>query len=171
MFNTTYFINYYSMIIFIICECIFILIILYNFISINEIRSYIHKLVQKKIISDSNILNWINHDRINTYVKPDVFIKYSDKLKSQSVFAKRDYKINDILEICPAIKHPKNYGGPLEKHVFDYDHNYNLIGFGYCSIYNINKDVPNIIYKIINEKQIEIKVIKNIKKGDEIFLM
>jgi hypothetical protein len=160
----------YYMIFLMIFQCIIIFVILNNYLSINEIKSYVHKLVQKKIILESNILNWINNDKVNTYVNPDVTIKYSKKSKNRSIFANKDYKINDILEICPTIKHPKNYGGPLEKYVFDYDYYNNLIAFGYCSIYNTNKDAPNIIYNIINENQIEIKVIQNIKKGDEIFL-
>lgn len=159
------------MILFMICQCIIIFVILNNYVSTNDIKSYIHKLVQKKIILDSNILNWVNHNKVNTYVNPDITIKYSKKSKNRSVFANKEYKINDIIEVCPTIKHPKKYGGPLEKYIFDYDYYDNLVAFGYCSIYNISKDTPNVTYRIINENQIEIKVIKNIKKGDEIFLM
>jgi len=168
MFNILLFIIYYIMIkyiIFIIFQCI----VIYNFISINKIKSYIHKLLQKKIISNSNILNWINDDKINKYIIPDVTIKYSEISKKRGVFANKDYKKGDILEICPTIKHPKNYGGPIQKHVYNYDYYNNLIGFGYCSIYNISKN-PNITYNILNDRQIEIKVIKDIKKNDEIFL-
>jgi hypothetical protein len=152
----------------IICECI-IIIILNNFVSINDIKFYIHTLAQKNIISDSNILNWINHNKVNAYTKPDVIIKYSNELKTRGVFANKDYKINDILEVCPTIKHPKNYGGPLQNYIFEYNHDTTLIGFGYCSIYNKSVE-PNAKYRILNENQVEIKVVKNIKKGDEIFL-
>jgi hypothetical protein len=163
------------MIIYLIISFIILSIILFNYFNLsfiiyfNNIKFFIHTLISYNIISKDNILNWINHDKVNIYVRPDVNIKYSEKIKSRGVFANKDYKINDIIEICPTIKLIGNFGGPLQKYVYRYDNKHNLIAFGYCSIYN-HSDTPNAVYRIINENQLEIKIIKNIKKDEEIFV-
>jgi SET domain-containing protein len=164
----------YLIISFIIISII-ISIILFNYYNLsfiiyfNNVKYFINKLVEYKIISKENILNWINHDKVNKYINPDVNIKYSEKIKGRGVFANKDYKINDILEICPTIKLVSNFGGPLQKYVYKYDTTHNLVAFGYCSIYN-HSDDPNASYRIINENQLEIKIIKDIKKDEEIFV-
>jgi SET domain-containing protein len=163
------------MIIYLIISFIIISIILFYYFNLpfiiyfNDIKLFIHKLVKNNIISNDNILNWINHDKVNKYISPQVNIKYSEKISGRGVFANKDYKINDILEICPTIKVTKNFGGPLQKYVYKYDDIHNLVAFGYCSIYN-HSDEPNATYRIINENQLEVKIIKNIKKDEEIFI-
>jgi SET domain-containing protein len=154
-----------------ICICTFAIIgfILFNIISINDVKLYVTTLVKNNFISKTNILNWINHDKLNTYVTPNIIVKYSEKIKGRGVFANKDYKINDILEICPTIKLSKNFGGPLQKYVYKYDDVNTLVAFGYCSIYN-HSDFPNANYRVLNENQLEIKIIKDIKKGEEIFI-
>jgi len=144
--------------------------ILTTFISmINDVKYTITNLVKNNNILNTNILNWINHDSLNIYINPDVTIKYSEKISGRGVFANKDYKKNDILEICPTIKISKNFGGPLQKYVYKYNDTYNLVAYGYCSIYN-HSDNPSATYRIINENQLEIKMIKDIKKGEEIFI-
>jgi hypothetical protein len=124
-----------------------------------------------------NILNYISandtreHNINDKYIVPDINLKYSNKIKSRGVFANKDYKKGDILEICPAIKfgHRIDDSIPLSNYGFNINNNYNILAFGYCSLYN-HSDTPNAHWSIINENQIQITILNDIKKNEEIFV-
>ena len=54
-------------------------------------------------------------------------------------------------------------------YIFDFDEDNVLIAFGYCSMYN-HVDNPNAEWEVLNENQLMIKSIKDIKKDEEIFV-
>jgi len=125
---------------------------------------YIHKI--------SFILNDVNQpipSQFDTYITPNISLKYSKKIKDRGVFANKNYKKNEILEICPTVTVPFKISKPLQSYVFEYDENYNLFPLGYCGMYN-HSDTPNIESIITPNKQIKLIVIKDIKKDEEIFI-
>jgi SET domain-containing protein len=74
-----------------------------------------------------------------------------------------DYKV-------PAITlNDKDSVGNMNDYVFSFNLEDNLVGFGYCSMYN-HQDDPNANWEVINKDKIEIKVVKPIQKGEEIFI-
>jgi len=119
-------------------------------------------------IPDTNIKK---HNKDDIYIIPDVIVKYSKTIKSRGIFANKEYKKDDIIEICPCIKINKIKISelPLEDYIFYINDNYCMVGFGYCSMYN-HSDTPNANWHIMNENQIEIKMLKDIQKGEEIFV-
>ena len=50
-----------------------------------------------------------------------------------------------------------------------YNKKYNIVAFGFCSIYN-HKDNPNAEWIVINKDQIKIVALKYIRPGEEIFI-
>jgi len=103
------------------------------------------------------------------YEPPSHDIKSSD-IGSRGVFATRNYKKGEILEVCPCIKQEHdNVIGKIADYLFNLNDKESLIAFGYCSMYN-HSDEPNATWHIINENQMKIETIENIKKGDEIFI-
>jgi SET domain-containing protein len=106
------------------------------------------------------------------YKLPDATIKYSYQIESNGVFANNKINKGDLIEVCPAlIEKTKNiqYTDKLKDYYFEYDIDNSLIGLGYCSMYN-HKDDPNANWEVLNENQMEIKVVKTIHKGEEIFI-
>lgn len=105
------------------------------------------------------------------YIIPDVTVKYSNKINSRGVFANKNFYKNDIIEICPCIKINALYDQelPLEDYIFKLNNKYSIVGFGYCSLYN-HSETPNAIWNIINENQISIQILKDIKKDEEIMV-
>ena len=94
----------------------------------------------------------------------------TSKIGDRGVIASKDYKPGDVLELCPCIKQENDaVAGKIEDYIFEYDDDYSLIAFGYCSMYN-HVDDNNAEWEVLNDNQIVIKVIKNIKKGEEIFI-
>jgi len=103
------------------------------------------------------------------YVLTTNEIKKSD-IGHRGVFASKDYKAGETLEVCPCIKHPYNIlEGKIQDYIFDFDEDNVLIAFGYCSMYN-HVDNPNAEWEVLNENQLMIKAIKDIKKDEEIFV-
>jgi len=89
---------------------------------------------------------------------------------SRGVFANRDYKPGEVLEVCPCIKQESEHlTGIIADYLFHFNEKESLIAFGYCSMYN-HLDDPNAEWEVINENQVKIVVVKNIKKGEEIFV-
>jgi SET domain-containing protein len=89
---------------------------------------------------------------------------------SRGVFANRDYKPGEVLEVCPCIKQESEHlTGIIADYLFHFNETESLIAFGYCSMYN-HLDDPNAEWEVINENQVKIVVVKNIKKGEEIFV-
>jgi hypothetical protein len=141
------------------------------------------KINQRKLYLNNNIFthtvfnNFVFDENIrknkidDIYIVPDVTIKYSNTINSRGVFANKNYYKNDIIEICPCIKINSLVHNevPLENYIFKLNKNYCVVGFGYCSMYN-HSDTPNASWQIMNENQIRIKIIKDIKKDDEILV-
>jgi len=103
------------------------------------------------------------------YKVPNVRIQKS-KIGGRGVFANQNYSVGEIIEVCPAIRlNDKDSVGNIADYVFGFNSEDNLVGFGYCSMYN-HQDEPNANWEVINEEKIQIKVVKPIQKGEEIFV-
>jgi hypothetical protein len=125
---------------------------------------YIHKI--------SFILNDVNQpipSQFDTYITPNISLKYSKKIKDRGVFANKNYKKNEILEICPTVTVPFKISKPLQSYVFEYDENYNLFPLGYCGMYN-HSDTPNVLWNITDNLSIKLSVIKDININEEIYI-
>jgi SET domain-containing protein len=104
------------------------------------------------------------------YQSPKAGIKISKKLKSRGVFALKNYKKGDIIEVCPCIAdNTKNFGGVIGDYLFNYDNNTSIVAFGYCSMYNHSDDY-NALWEVISKEKIKVYATKNITKGEEIFV-
>ena len=102
------------------------------------------------------------------YVVPNVEIKNSKKIGSRGVFATKDYKKGDIIEICPTIsEETSKFQGILKDYIFKYDDKYSLVAFGFCSMYNHSDDY-NVLWTALSKDQIKFYASKDIKKGEEI---
>ena len=102
------------------------------------------------------------------YVIPSIEIKNSEKIGSRGVFALKDYKKNDIIEICPTIsEETTKFDGILKDYIFKYDDKFSLLAFGFCSMYN-HSDEYNALWTILSKNQIKMYATKDIKKGEEI---
>jgi hypothetical protein len=94
----------------------------------------------------------------------------TSKIGGRGVFANQNYSVGEIIEVCPAIRlNDKDSVGNMADYVFGFNSEDNLVGFGYCSMYN-HQDEPNANWEVINEEKIQIKVVKPIQKGEEIFV-
>ena len=103
------------------------------------------------------------------YKIPTITIKTST-VGGRGVFASQSYSKGDIIEICPTILQKElDTGGPIDDYAYHYDSKYDLIAFGFCSIYN-HKDDPNAKWYILNANQMKIKAVKPIQSGEEIFI-
>lgn len=104
----------------------------------------------------------------NYYIIPYVDIKKSEKIGSRGVFATKDYKKGDIIEICPTIfDESSKFQGILKDYIFKYDDKYSLVAFGFCSMYNHSDDY-NALWTVLSKDQIKFYAFKDIKKGEEI---
>jgi SET domain-containing protein len=132
----------------IICICIIITLLILQLYSFYLLNYYINN--NKLIIHEAN-----------------------NKNHGRGVFANKNFYVGDILEICPVIKQPEeDYKGLIRDYLFSSHTNdykeYAAVAFGYCSIYN-HSDNPNCVW-IMDDTDVIIKVIRNIKKGEEIFI-
>ena len=119
------------------------------------------------------LINYLSYEAFEDTEYPYLF-SINEISKSpigyRGVFASKDYKKGDILEVCPCIKQEyKNISGRIKDYVFSFDKKHVLIAFGYCSMYN-HSDDPNASWQILSENQMLIIVEKDIKKGEEIFV-
>ena len=104
------------------------------------------------------------------YKSPNADIKISKKINSRGVFALKDYKEGDIIEVCPCIADDTTkFSGLTEDYLFKYDSKTPLIAFGYCSMYNHSNDY-NALWKVISKEKMKIYATKNISMGEEIFI-
>lgn len=102
---------------------------------------------------------------INSFVQ----VKESSK-SGRGVYAMKDYKKGDIIEVCPAIKNAfSDLKGKVKDYIFKYDDTDSLIAFGYCSIYN-HDDNPNAQWMVVDDETIQIICDRDIKNGEEIFV-
>ena len=101
-----------------------------------------------------NIKNYIGQSRVG----------------GRGVFAGKNYKYGEIIEIAYCIKDdPNNYSKAiLRDYLFRIDNNNSLICLGYGSFYSHN-DNPNCRY-IVNNDTIVFVCKQSIKKDDEIFI-
>jgi hypothetical protein len=103
------------------------------------------------------------------YVTPDINVKHSDKLSCRGVFANKEYKIGDIIEICPTLLVPLKISITLQPYVFKYDDTHNVFPLGYCGMYN-HSDTPNASWIITDNLSIKLEAIKDIKLNEEIYI-
>ena len=104
----------------------------------------------------------------NEYITPSIEIKNSEKIGSRGVFALKNYKKNDIIEICPTIsEETSKFDGILKDYIFKYDDTNSLLAFGFCSMYNHSDDY-NALWTVLSKNQIKMYATKDIKKGEEI---
>ena len=102
------------------------------------------------------------------YKIPNITISYSEKIKDRGAFANQNYNKDDIIEICPALQQSKKDAvGNIKNYLFHLNETTDLVGFGYCSLYN-HSDEPNATW-MVNDN-IVIYAIKNIIKDEEIFV-
>ena len=103
------------------------------------------------------------------YVVPHVEIKISKEIGSRGVFANKDYKKDDVIEICPTITdETSKFQGILRDYIFKYDDKYSSLAFGFCSMYN-HSDNYNALWAVLSKDQMKFYATKDIKKGEEIF--
>ena len=91
------------------------------------------------------------------------------KIAGRGVFAKKDFKKNEIIEVCPLIEDKKeNISGVLGDYLFDSKKKeHSLLPFGYCAVVN-HSSKPNAVWKHEEDKMIML-CLKDIKNGEEIF--
>lgn len=105
------------------------------------------------------------------YKHPHAIIKTSTINNSgRGVFATKDYKKGEIIEICPCVKtETDKLHGRFRDYIFGLNETMSVVALGYCSIYN-HSDTPNSSYEVINEYKMNITALKDIKAGEEIFV-
>ena len=101
------------------------------------------------------------------YIVPSVSVKRTDKM-GRGVFAEKDYNKGEIIEICPIVLSKKTCG-TMKDYIFSYDDNYSATALGYCAVYN-HSDKNNAKFNVLDENRMAIKCIKDINKGEEIFI-
>ena len=122
---------------------------------------------KKKYLSMKNIQ--IGGNNKAEYKIPNITIGHSIKINDRGVFANQDYKTGDIIEICPALQQSKKHSdGNIKNYLFHLNSETDLVGFGYCSMYN-HSDQPNASW-IVNEDRIQIYATSDIIKDEEIFV-
>ena len=105
------------------------------------------------------------------YIHPQAIINESTiNSGGRGVFAIRNYKGGETIEICPCVKtETDKIDGKFRDYLFKFDDKMSLVGLGYCSMYN-HSDTPNGHWSIVDEGKIKITAEKNINKGEEIFV-
>ena len=103
------------------------------------------------------------------YKIPNITIGHSIKIDDRGVFANQDYKTGETIEICPALQQSKEHSdGNIKNYLFHLNETTDLVGFGYCSMYN-HSDHPNASW-IVNNDNIQIYATSDITKDEEIFI-
>lgn len=92
----------------------------------------------------------------------------------RGLFATKDYKKNDIIEICPTIKMIQNEipsSNILHSHFFESNNKKDsLLSLGYCSIINHSDTKQNCSWNVSqDDNTITMYAIKPIKKGEELY--
>ena len=83
--------------------------------------------------------------------------------------ANKEYKIGDIIEICPTLLVPLKISITLQPYVFKYDDTHNVFPLGYCGMYN-HSDTPNVSWIITDNLSVKLEAIKDIKLNEEIYI-
>jgi len=91
----------------------------------------------------------------------------------RGLFATKDYKEGDIIELCPAIIVDNNMDGSnlISHYLFSsYGEDKTLVAFGYCSLINHSEEKRNCSWEISeDDKVVKMFAIKDIKEGEEFF--
>jgi uncharacterized protein len=105
-----------------------------------------------------------------------IVVGKSIKLKGiRGIFASRNILKNELIESCPIILIPEKELNPMEKTVlgnykYAWNTKYDCIVLGYCMLTNHSYN-PNTIYKRdFRKKKMNFYAIKNIKRGEEIYI-
>lgn len=102
-------------------------------------------------------------------------IKESLLLKDgeRGLFAKKDYKEGEIIEMCPTLKvdNDINISNEIINYLFSSkDEKNTLISFGYCSLINHSNDKWNCTWEISDDdKYVKMYALRDIKKGEEFY--
>lgn len=105
---------------------------------------------------------------------PKISIQQSKIIKGQGIFADEDIEKGELIEIVPLLLMPMAEFELIKKtklyyYFFEYADEHFAIALGYGSLYNHSYN-PNARYLYsYKNKQLRIKAIKNIKKGEEIY--
>ncbi len=103
------------------------------------------------------------------------------KNAGRGVFASRNIKVDEIIEICPILILGKKdtvltMKTMLQHYVYEYEKDTTLMALGYGSLYN-NKDTPNAKYELqeypgspAQDSELVITAIRPIAKNEEIFI-
>lgn len=94
--------------------------------------------------------------------------------ESRGLYATKDYKKNEIIEVCPTLIMKKK---DVKKNNVIIDHFFKgnigdneLLSLGYCSIINHSSENQNCTWEIGDKDEfIKIFATKDIKRGEEIF--
>lgn len=103
-----------------------------------------------------------------------VAVNKSHVANGNGVFALREFKKNEVIEICPAIFIPIEEFEVLKKtkmyfYYFEYTNKEFAVVLGYGSIYNHSYH-PNAQYRFnFRKKVMVVRAIKKIRQGEEIF--
>ncbi len=103
-----------------------------------------------------------------------IIVQQSKIIKGLGVIANTDFKKGDIIEEVPLLLMPMKEFELIKKtklyyYFFEYTNSHFAIALGYGSLYN-HSYAPNARYLYnFKNKQLIIKAIKNIKKGEEVF--
>lgn len=103
-----------------------------------------------------------------------IILKQTDSM-GQGVFANKDFKKGETIEIVPLLLLPMQDFEHIKKtklyyYFFEYTNSHFAIALGHGSLYN-HSYTPNARYLYnFKNKQFKIKAIKDIKEGEEIFI-
>jgi len=106
---------------------------------------------------------------INVNVNQSKYLPF----KANGLFASKDFKKGETIEVCPVLKIDSNIkNNIINEYIFksNNDNKHNLLAMGYCGLINHNKDAVNVTWTVSNDnKTIRFYCVKNIKKGEELF--
>lgn len=132
-------------------------------------------IIGSSIFTYTTLKNKETFEGSHEYMSYKVFVANSTNGKGRGVFAKEDIQKGDIIEVAPIILEPKNKilkNSNIMQYVFfsDQTETEYAIAFGYASIYNHNDN--NNAQWIVDKPNLKIIItaLKNIRKGEEIFV-
>lgn len=114
-----------------------------------------------------------NSETEHVYRINDIHVKKSlvGGKYGRGVFADRDFKAGEIIELCPYIEDKINkFQGTVRDYVFSKDSEQQtaVVAFGYASLYN-HSDKPNAKWEVTDE-HVKISATKDITTGSEILV-
>ena len=101
----------------------------------------------------------------------NVIIKKHD-VYGRTIYANKDYNINDIIEVCPTLSDDKsNFTQSIIKdYLFQCNQDKSVLSLGYCGLYN-HRDDNNASWIVADDNStVTVYAIKDIKKGEEIMV-